>query len=193
MPVIELHVLEGYGDAEKSRLCKALTDAVRIVVPAAPEAVTVMIHEMQPSAYMRGRQHREPAAALPCPRNVVRAYLAAMEARDLTLAQSMLGAGFTMTFPGTAPMHSLDALIAWSKPRYRFVTKTYDGFDALQSEGAQAIVYCRGALSGAWPDGTTFAGIRFIDRFELTEGLITRQDVWNDIAEHRTAQPQETT
>ncbi len=28
-----------------------------------------------------------------------------------------------------------------------------------------------------------FEGIRFIDRFEVTAGKITRQDVWNDIAE----------
>lgn len=187
MPVIELHVIEGYSDADKTRLCEALTDAVRIVVPAPPEAVTVMIHDMAPAAYMRGRQHRTPAPALPDPAQTVRDYLAAMEARDLDTAQEMLGAGFTMTFPGTDPMHSLDALIAWSKPRYRFVTKTYTGFDALQSAGEHAVVYCRGTLAGEWPDGTAFEGIRFIDRFEVTAGLLTRQDVWNDIAETRTA------
>ena len=38
-------------------------------------------------------------------------------------------------------------------------------------------------VSGIMPDGTPFEGIRFIDRFEVTEGLLTRQDVWNDIAE----------
>jgi len=100
----------------------------------------------------------------------------------------MLGEGFTMQFPGTAPMRTLQELIEWAKPRYRFVTKTYDGYDAMQSPGAQAIVYCRGTLSGEWPDGTAFDGIRFIDRFEITDGRITRQDVWNDIAETR-AQP----
>jgi 4-oxalocrotonate tautomerase family enzyme len=183
MPVIELHVLEGYTAADKTRLCEALTDAVRIVVPAPPEAVTVMIHEMPPAAYMRGRQHRTPAAALPSPSEIVRDFLAAMEARDLERAQAMLGAGFTMTFPGTDPMHSLPELIEWAAPRYQFVTKTYEGFDALQSAGEHAVVYCRGALSGKWPDGTVFEGIRFIDRFEVTAGLITRQDVWNDIAE----------
>ena len=85
MPVIELHVMEGYSDAEKSRLCEALTDAVRIVVPAPPEAVTVMIHELHPAGYMRGRQHRTPAAALPCPQNAG-ARLSGRDgsARDLT-------------------------------------------------------------------------------------------------------------
>ena len=45
------------------------------------------------------------------------------------------------------------------------------------------IVYCFGTLNGEWPDGQAFSGIRFIDRFEITQGRITRQQVWNDIAE----------
>jgi 4-oxalocrotonate tautomerase family enzyme len=187
MPVIELHVIAGYTDMDKTRLCEALTDAVRIVIPAKPEAVTVMIHEMEPAGYMRGRAHRNPAPALSDPADTVRAYLSAMEARDLAGAQALLGAGFAMTFPGTGPMHSLEAVIAWSKPRYRFVTKTYEGFDAMQSSGDAAIVYCRGTLAGKWPDGTAFAGIRFIDRFEVVAGLLTQQDVLNDIAEHKSA------
>ncbi|MFT7594159.1 MAG: hypothetical protein ACI8R4_001477 [Paracoccaceae bacterium] len=114
---------------------------------------------------------------------IIQAYLAAMEARDLDTARTMLGAGFAMVFPGTDPMTTLAQLIAWSKPRYRFVRKTYDGFDLSQGTGPVDVVYCRGTLAGEWPDGTAFSGIRFIDRFELVAGKITRQDVWNDIAE----------
>lgn len=183
MPIIEAHVLEGYKPEEKQRLGEALTDAVRFVVPAAPELVTVMIHDMPAENYYRGRSQRRPAAALPDPAQIVRAYLAAMEARDLDSARAMLGSGFTMTFPGTEPMTELDELIAWSKPRYAFVTKTYEGFDALQSAGDAAIVYCRGHLQGEYHDGTGFDGIRFIDRFEVTGGKITKQEVWNDMAE----------
>jgi phenylpyruvate tautomerase PptA (4-oxalocrotonate tautomerase family) len=183
MPVIELHVIQGYSDDDKSRLCEALTHAVRIVVPAPPEAVTVMIHDLAPAGYMRGGVHRTPAPALPCPIGLVRKYLSAMEAREIEKAKDMLGAGFLMTFPGTAPMHQLEQLIEWAKPRYKFVTKTYSGFEALQTPDDAAVVYCRGTLSGEWPDGTPFDGIRFIDRFEVTDGHLTRQDVWNDIAE----------
>ncbi len=185
MPILELHILEGYSDDEKSRMGCALTDAVRIVIPAPPEAVTVMIHEMPRSAYMRGREHRTPAPALPDPSDRVRCFLGAMQDRSLEAAQALLGPDFTMTFPGAQEMRSLEELITWAAPRYRFVTKSYDGFDAMQSEGAHAVVYCRGTLSGEWPDGTAFEGIRFIDRFEVTEGLLTRQDVWNDISEHK--------
>lgn len=183
MPIVELHVLEGYGPEDKRRLGEALTDAVRFVVPAPPEAITVMIHEMPTADYYRGRIQHSGAPALPDPEEVVRAYLAAMEARDLAAAEEMLAEGFQMHFPGTGPMRALQELIDWAAPRYRFVTKTYEGFDAMQSQGPAAIVYCRGSLSGEWPDGTVFEGIRFIDRFEIENGRITRQDVWNDIAE----------
>lgn len=185
MPIIQTHVLKGYSDEVKTRLGRALTDAVRLVLPTSPEAVTVMLHEMEPADYMRGGEHRAPATALPDPKDIVRAYLAAMEARELDKAQAMLGNGFVMNFPGAQGMTTLQALVDWSKPRYRFVKKTYDRFEALQS-GDVAVVYSIGTLYGEWPDGTAFEGIRFIDRFELFGGKITRQDVWNDIAEVRT-------
>ena len=185
MPIVELHVLEGYSPEEKQRLGEALTDAVRFVVPAAPELVTVMIHDMPTENYYRGRGQRRPASARPDPAQIVKDYLAAMEARELDKARAMLGDGFTMTFPGTAPMGTLEELIEWSKPRYKFVTKTYDGFDAMQSAGDAAIVYCRGTLQGEYYDDSTFEGIRFIDRFEIEDGKISRQDVWNDMAEVR--------
>lgn len=183
MPIVEVHVLQGYDAQAKKRIGEALTDAIRLVVPAAPEAITVMIHEMETDNYYRGRRQRVGAAALPDPEGVVRAYLASMEARDLGAAEAHLGEGFSMVFPGTAPMHTLQELIDWSKPRYTFVTKTYERFDAMQSAGDEAVVYCFGTLSGEWPDGAPFEGIRFIDRFELVGGKITKQDVWNDIAE----------
>ena len=111
--------------------------------------------------------------------STVRAYLSAMEARDLDAARALLAPGFTMTFPGTAPMSALEDLIAWSKPRYNWVKKRYDRYDSVPG----GTVYCFGTLYGEWPDGTPFEGIRFIDRFEVAEGLLTRQDVWNDMGE----------
>lgn len=183
MPIVELHVLDGYDSTEKQRLGEALTDAVRFVVPASPDLVTVMIHDLPRENYYRGRTTRVPAAARPDPAALVQKFLRAMEAREIDSAQAMLGEGFTMSFPAAPPMHTLQELIEWAKPRYRFVKKSYDGYDAMQGPGDQAIVYCRGTLSGEWPDGEAFAGIRFIDRFEVTDGKITRQEVWNDIAD----------
>lgn len=184
MPVVEAHVMQGYPDEARTRLAKGLTDAVRLVVPAPDEAITVLIHEIAPSGYARGGVARSPAPALPDPAEVVRQYLAAMEARDLPAAQAFLGDGFQMVFPGTAPMTTLAELIDWSKGRYRSVGKAYDGFDSLH-DGTVAVVYARGTLHGEWPDGRAFSGIRFIDRFEISGGKIVRQDVWNDLAEVR--------
>lgn len=182
MPIVEIHLLEGYDAEAKRRLGERLTDAVRFVVPAPPEAITVMVHEMKSEEYFRGGQTRTPAPPLPNPADLVRTYLSLMEAREIAAAEAMLGDGFQMVFPGTQPMKTLQELIDWAAPRYRFVKKTYEGFDAMQGTDA-AIVYTRGTLSGEWPDGKAFAGIRFIDRFEVAGGKITRQDVWNDIAE----------
>lgn len=187
MPIVEIHVIEGYSATEKTRLCTALTQAARLVVPAATEAITVLLHELPPGHYMRGNAHRSPAPAKPDPAELVRRYLSAMEHRDLPQARRLLDENFTMFFPGTEPMRDLAQLLEWAAPRYRHVTKTYDGFDVLQSLEEAAVVYCRGTLSGAWLDGTDFDGIRFIDRFEVVGDKLTRQDVWNDIAETRDA------
>ncbi len=182
MPVIEAHVLQGYDSEEKSRLCTALTDAVLHVVPASPDVITVLVHELPEDSYMRGRQHRQGAPARKEPAQIIHDFLAAMEARDLDAAEAMLAAGFTMTFPATEPMTRLQQLVDWAKPRYQYVRKTYEGFDTAICDGAP-IVYARGTLSGAWPDGREFEGIRFIDRFEIDGDLIARQEVWNDIGE----------
>lgn len=100
-----------------------------------------------------------------------------MERRDLAAAEALLAPGFTMTFPGGVTMTALADLVAWSAPRYRFVRKTYHAVDE-----AGDVVHCHGTLSGEWPDGRAFSGIRFIDRFEVSAGKLSRQDVWNDMA-----------
>lgn len=119
------------------------------------------------------------------PSDLVRHFLDAMENRDLPAATACLADGFTMQFPGSATMTQLNELIEWSKPRYSKVSKTYDRFDVMVCDGSTSIVYCIGTLSGVWRDGTTFSGIRFIDRFEVADGKITQQDVWNDMAEEK--------
>ena len=184
MPIVEVHILEGYGSEDKSRLTTALTDAVRFVVPAADDAITVMLNEYPKDAYARGGKMREPAPARPDPGDLVIAYLKAMENRDLETAEVMLHPDFQMIFPNTKPMNSLTELIAWAKGRYRFVRKTNDAVEAFQA-GGTTVIYVRGTLAGEWPDGRPFHDIRFVDRFEVRDGKIARQDVWNDLAEVR--------
>jgi phenylpyruvate tautomerase PptA (4-oxalocrotonate tautomerase family)/limonene-1,2-epoxide hydrolase len=184
MPIVTVNLIAGYDAPTKARLGKVMTEAVRSVIPAPPEAVTVILQESPSENYLRGGVTRVPAPALPDPSEIVRAFLAAMEARDLDAARGFIGEGFAMTFPGNMRMTTLEELIAFARPRYRFVKKTYERFDSLPG-GDLSLVYCFGTLSGEWPDGEAFTGIRFIDRFEIAGGKIIRQDVWNDIAETR--------
>lgn len=185
MPIVTVDLIAGYDNQAKARLGRDVTRAVMGVVDCPADLVTVILRDVPPANYMRAGIQRQPGPALPDPEGVVRAYLAAMETRDLARAKAHLHSEFLMTFPGPITLTRLEDLVAWAKPRYRFVTKTYTRFDAMGDT-----VYCLGTLAGEWPDGTPFSGIRFIDRFELSGGLIRRQDVWNDIAETR-ANPQE--
>ena len=115
-------------------------------------------------------------------RDIVRAYLDTMEARDLERAKRFLAPGFVMTFPGNQRFTELEALVAWSRPRYRWVKKRYDRFDAAPGPTGTH-VYCFGTLYGEWNDGAAFDGIRFIDRFTVRAGKLVDQMVWNDMGE----------
>ena len=121
--------------------------------------------------------------------DLVTRFLRAMEDRDLPRAAAMTAADFVMIFPGGRHYRTLKDLVAASSGRYRSIAKTFERFDAM-SDGANTVVYCFGTLNGEWPDGTRFAGIRYIDRFTVRDGKLQDQRVWNDMGEvlaHRSA------
>jgi phenylpyruvate tautomerase PptA (4-oxalocrotonate tautomerase family) len=184
MPVIRTTLIEGYEEATKKRLAERLTDTVRATIAAPLDGITVILEEVAPSSYMRGRSARTPGKPVASAADTVRAFLAAMEARDLETARGFLADGFAMTFPGNARFSRLEELVEWGRARYKFVRKTYDAFEEAFGETGM-VVYCHGTLAGEWPDGTAFSGIRFIDRFEVADGKLTDQRVWNDLAEMR--------
>ncbi|WP_119168708.1 tautomerase family protein [Algihabitans albus] len=182
MPVIQVNLIRGYSSGVKQRLCRRLTDATRGVLDAAPEAITVFLHEVEMDGYARGGRARAPAiASEETPEERVRAFLTALEARDLDAAERQISDDFVMVFPGSPEMTRLSDLIAWAGDRYRFVRKTFQTFDTCDHED-HSVVICHGHLSGEWPDGTPFEAIRFIDRFEVRDNRLARQDVWNDLA-----------
>ena len=123
-------------------------------------------------------------AAYASPASVVTAYLDAMETGDFVAARQWLARDFVMYFPEAPPMRSLQQLKSWANARYNNILKTRGPVEIIHSDHV-AIVYLRGYLSGTWKEGSDFEGIRFIDRFEVSEGKLVRQDVWNDLGEVR--------
>ena len=184
MPVISVTLLSGYAADVQARVAGRLAHAVRSVVPASDAGTTVYIHEA--STYQR----RWPRSAgwRPCLARrhpeVVRDFLQAMGQRDLAAAAQCVAPGFEMVFPGHRRMRELAELGTWAATRYRDVQKDYERFDESW-QGSHTVVFCSGTLFGHWPDGRAFAGVRFIDRFEVEGGKIRLQEVWNDLGEHR--------
>lgn len=183
MPVTQITLLPGYPREVQERLVNRVSDAVRSVINSAEAGTTTFINEV--STYRRdGRVFSGGGAAHPVASEVVKSFLEAMQSRDLPRAQSHLAPGFAMSFPGGARFTALEDLVAWGRTRYQRVGKRFERFDECWTpEGT--VVYCHGTLEGQWLDGSAFEGIRFIDRFLVGSGLLVRQDVWNDLAEHR--------
>ena len=113
---------------------------------------------------------------------IVRTYLRLVEERDLDAASEFLADDVSIVFPGGRTFGSLTDQVASSAGRFRSVKKTLDQLDVV-SDGAETTVYVYGTLSGQALDGSSFDGVRFIDRFALNDGQIVSQMVWNDLAE----------
>ena len=113
---------------------------------------------------------------------IVRTYLRLVEARDLDAASEFLADDVLIVFPGGRTFGSLTDQVASSAGRFRSVKKTLDQLDVV-SDGAETTVYVYGTLAGQALDGSSFDGVRFIDRFALNDRQIVSQMVWNDLAE----------
>lgn len=111
-------------------------------------------------------------------------YLSLMEERNLEEASRYLSPGARLIFPGGKVYSSLQEVALAARERYRWVKKRIDRWDVMHLPRGDAVVYCLGTLHGEALDGTPFQGIRFVDRFEVRQGLIALQEVWNDLAEH---------
>ncbi len=179
--MLQVNLLSGYSSELRGRLAKALTAAIAGITRAKPEAISLWIHEVESDNYRRGGETRQPGPGATDPMSLVREYLMAMEQRDLEKAQTFLGENFVMTFPGSGELTSLSKLVEWSRSRYRHIEKTLASVNVAY-EMDKVVVFVHGTLSGEWPDGTVFESVRFINRFEIRDDQLVRQDVWNDLA-----------
>jgi hypothetical protein len=181
MPVISITLLPGYSAEAEERLVGRVALAARSVITAAAAGTTVFVNHAH--TYQRdGRVFSKGGAECANASELVRHFLALMQARELPAASTLLAPDFVMHFPGHTAMHTLGELVNWAKGRYASVAKDCERFDESWADGF-TVVYCSGTLHGVWLDGSTFEGVRFIDRFEIADGKIRRQDVWNDLAD----------
>ena len=182
MLLIECTLIEGY-DADTRRLVsERITDAACSAIGASPDFVIVTIKEVAPENYMRGRSQKTPAPAALQPDEIVKKFLTSMQDQQLDDAQKWLADGAQMIFPNGQCFTDLSDLMAWTKTRYQSVLKTFERIETT-FKSQDASVYCYGTLQGVSLDGRPFENIRFIDRFAISNGKITQQEVWNDLAQ----------
>jgi hypothetical protein len=103
-------------------------------------------------------------------------------AQDAATAARYLAPDATIVFTGRRRFSWVEEIAAFNNRCYAWVKKLVQRNDVCSSERG-FVIYNIGTLFGAWPDGTPFEGNRYLDRFEVEDGLIVRMDVWNDSAE----------
>lgn len=118
----------------------------------------------------------------------VSGFLRLVEARRLDEAAEHLASGAQITFPGGRRFRNLEEQVSSGEGRFRRLSKVFETIDTLEADGAM-IVYVFGTLEGEDVEGVEFSGVRFIDRFELRDGRIVDQKVWNDMAEMGVVKP----
>lgn len=124
----------------------------------------------------------EPADATAA--SVVNEYLRLLMIPDPDSARRFISPELEIRFTGNRLMRDPAECASFNAARYGWVKKRIEATEVVAG-GAQehAVVYSRGSLYGVWPDGTPFEGNRYVDRYVVSHGRITKMDVWNDSAE----------
>ncbi len=115
---------------------------------------------------------------------IVEAYLERSMIPDPEGASAYLAPGFDLVFTGGRTFAGPADSAAFNAKRYAWVKKRFLRTDAaLDPDTGDVHVYNTGFLYGAWHDGTAFETNRYMDKFIVRDGKLTRTDVWNDSAE----------
>lgn len=118
------------------------------------------------------------------PAEIVDEYLRILMIPDPDTARQFVSPELQIRFTGARKMKDPSECAAFNATRYKWVKKQFEGTEVVAGATIEkAVVYNRGTLYGEWLDGTPFEGNRYVDRYEISHGLITHMDVWNDSAE----------
>ena len=103
---------------------------------------------------------------------------------DPASAPAYVAPDLRITFTGARAMREPAETSAFNASRHRCVKKRITNTEGVAGgSAAETVVYSLGTLYGEWPDGTPFAGNRYVDRHVVRRGRITQMDVWNHSAE----------
>lgn len=113
---------------------------------------------------------------------IVERFLEASMVPDPVKAATFISPDLDITFTGGRKYTHPRETAAFNAKRYKWVKKKFERTDVVPGK-SETIVYNTGTLYGEWPDGKSFEGNRYVDRFVVRNGLIVKMDVWNDSAE----------
>ena len=118
------------------------------------------------------------------PAEIVDEFLRLVMIPDPAAAKRYTSPDLQITFTGGRKMRDPAETSAFNAARYRWVKKRIERTETvLGGTDAETVVYSLGTLYGEWPDGASFEGNRYVDRYVVSNGLIVKMDVWNDSAE----------
>lgn len=118
------------------------------------------------------------------PKALVEEFLRVIMIPDPDAARAFMAPTARIVFTGGRVMHDISACSRFNASRYRWVKKRFERTDVAQGANEEeSVVYNCGTLYGEWPDGTPFAGNRYVDRYIVRQGKIVEMQVWNDSAE----------
>ena len=118
------------------------------------------------------------------PGEIVDEYLRIIMIPDPDGARKFTSSKLEIIFTGGRRMSDPADTAEFNARRYLWVKKRIERTETVVGGTPdETVVYSLGTLYGAWPDGTLFEGNRYVDRYVVSHGLITRLDVWNDSAE----------
>lgn len=179
--MLQIKLPAGYNSALKKNIKPGMATVLSRLANVPVEVALSWIQECHLAEGKQGDAYHAPLMAAADPAALIADYLQTMQLRQLERAQHFLAPNFVMTFPGSGEMTSLEQLLKWAQRRYRHVQKTISSINVAH-ERNHVLVFVHGMLNGQWLSGSTFKNVRFIDRFEIRNGLLVRQDVWNDLA-----------
>ncbi len=159
----------------------AIRLADKLPVQGSDNTGTMTVHEMEKTMQSAPPENTMQSAS---PAAVVDEYLRLLMIPDPDAARRLASPDLQIRFAGGRAMGEPAECAAFNAGRYAWVKKRVEATEVVSgATAAHAVVYSRGTLHGAWPDGTPFEGNRYVDRFVVRDGMIVQMDVWNDSAE----------